>query len=266
MAADQRRELAAQLRLMARMGARLRRKMGKELRSRYREARKAYRRTGVIGAEMALTGHETAVREILQEQYRRVAETFGRHALNRLKGADAWERKDFEEDLFERLVEEWLENPKNNKIGTDVAAKTRSDIRKIIQEGIAEGLGPAAIAKRMEKKLGSIFAGIRAHVIARTETHSAATFATDAAARAAGIPGLMKQWVAVNDERTRYSHDPNLGGPGEPVQMDAPFMLHRKDGSAYMLMHPGEAGGPADGVIMCRCALVHIPPPPSVLL
>lgn len=253
------RQLAFALRANAQLERAMRRKIRAELNKRIRAAAKGYRSDGMIGSENALRGHEDIVEAIIREQYVRTAQLYGPRILDSLKGDGAWAQKDFADDLFNRLIAEWLASPSTDRIGRDIARTTRTQIRQIISAGIADGFGTDKIARLIRSKLGGLNASLRAHVVARTEIHNAASFATDAAARSAGIPGLEKEWVAVEDTRTRLAHAET---DGEKVGMDDPFSFTRKNGDTYVLMHPGDPNGPPAGTINCRCVLAYHPPSP----
>lgn len=252
-----RRQLAWHLRTSARLERSIRAKLRKELYRRYRAAAAGYKRDRIVGAEMALRGHEEAVREIVRANAVQAVYLFGPAVLDSLKGAGAYMAKDYQEDYYEQLVREWLESDVALSRITFIAATTRLQVRNIISQGITEGLGVDAIARNMRRRFSNLFAGVRAHVIARTETHNAASFAIDAAARASGIQELQREWVAVEDERTRDEH---ADTSGTKVGMDEPFEFNPPGGDTYYLMRPGDPSGPPEGTIMCRCAVVfHTP-------
>jgi uncharacterized protein with gpF-like domain len=92
------------------------------------------------------------------------------------------------------------------------------------------------------------FSRQRAALIARTETHGAANFGAQEAAKETGLQ-LRKEWVSASDERTRDSH---RRADGQVVGMDEPFRI-----GGARLMYPGDPDGPADETINCRCAVAH---------
>jgi len=252
--AAERQTLARQLQVNARLQVTLRKQMRQELMRRYVAAREGYADRGILGAEAALIGHEHAVDALIRAQLRRVAEIFGPLVIEALKGRGAWLKKDYEDDYYQQMVEAWLRDGSTYKIAADIAYTTRHSIRNIITMGLAEGLGTIAIARQLRQQLGGALAGVRAHIIARTETHGASSFASDAAARATGIAGLQRAWLAVGDQRTRPAH---AGADGQVVGMDEPFQFVTEKGETYVLMRPLDPAGPAAGVIMCRCAVAY---------
>ena len=264
--ADANRLARTLIRLQSRLMVRFRRDMQRELRARYRAAAAGMRKGGVIEAENAMAGHADEIEKIVRAHYFRVAEIVGPLTLDGIKGVGAWATKDFEDEQFMQLLTDWLATQGAQQVSGQISSTTRTQIREIVQQGLLDGIGTAAIARRLERQLGSVMSAVRSHVIARTETHNALSFASDAAARTAGVPGILREWVAVNDARTRTSHDPDEGGPkpGELVGMDDPFTFTRMDGrmagTQYVLMRPGDPNGPVDGIVMCRCVVAFHPP------
>ena len=94
----------------------------------------------------------------------------------------------------------------------------------------------------------------RAAVIARTETHSAQSFANDEYHRRVsdsfGVQ-MVKQWVSTADSRTRSTHS---AMNGETAQMDEDFFM--PDGSR--MAYAGDPKGGAKNVINCRCVILYV--------
>jgi uncharacterized protein with gpF-like domain len=151
-------------------------------------------------------------------------------------------------EFFARLASEYVNGEAIRQRITNVAETTRSSILGQIRRGQDEGLGTRAIAKLINSNVGGI-SRMRGALIARTETHGAANYGADGAARATGLK-LRKEWVAAEDERTRESH---RLADGKTVDMDQAFNV---DGE--QLMYPGDPSASAGNVINCRCAVSHI--------
>lgn len=58
---------------------------------------------------------------------------------------------------------------------------------------------------------------------------------------------MVKEWVAVNDNRTRPAH---RHANGQQVPLDQPFNVGGEE-----LMYPGDSNGSASNVINCRCTM-----------
>ncbi len=248
------RQHARNLRILARLERSLQRPMRREIAGRASAAARAYAEDGSLGVFNAMAGHEQAVLELVRRQYLIAAEAFGQPILDSLKGVGAWASKDFQDDLFEQQVRDFLNAFGTSKIALDISAKTRKDILEAIAEGQAEGFSVTKIAKLIRAKAGRGIARLRAHVIARTETHNAAGFSQNLAANVSGVE-VQKRWLTAGDERVRdepgNSHEDMNG---EVVEMNALF-----DFGGYSLAYPGDRNGPAEGVIMCRCFVNYEP-------
>jgi hypothetical protein len=105
------------------------------------------------------------------------------------------------------------------------------------------------------------FSKYRAHMIARTETHSAAGFANHAVAKNSGVMGLFKQWVATADDRTRKHHHQV---DGQKVPIDDDFIVPYK-GIPYRMAYVGDPRGGAGNVINCRCVILYLAPDDEVV-
>lgn len=137
--------------------------------------------------------------------------------------------------------------------------KAREKIRKLTTENIAEGEPTANLARELRKEFESLSSS-RAQLIARTEVGIASNEGALEAARALDIPQLMKEWVSVQDDRTRPGDFDagNLDVPnhivmnGERVPIDEKFIVPPGDA----MDGPQEPGAPAGQIINCRCVLV----------
>lgn len=149
----------------------------------------------------------------------------------------------------ERALRAWFEKYGGARARA-TAKTTTQDIRRLLVSAFEEGKPEAEVVRR--GLLAKGLSAFRADVIARTETHVAAAFASDLTAREiAGEVGLTleKAWVPVMDERTRVSHaDMN---PDEYIPMDGMF-----DVGGERLEYPGDPTGSPENVINCRCTTV----------
>lgn len=133
-----------------------------------------------------------------------------------------------------------------------VNATTRRQIVVALAQGISEGEGSAALARRVKKVYnGRGIAGAKA--IARTETTAATGFARQNALEQAG-PGLIagKKWRAARDRRTRRSH---RALDNVVVPLRRPFVTI----NGHRAMHPGDFGVASENV-NCRCTIVPVFP------
>lgn len=173
------------------------------------------------------------------------------------------ERKDFAE-FFERLALEYIESELVRQRIAFVSEATRAQIVQQVLAGQKEGLGVAEIAKNITDALPGM-SRRRGALIARTETHGAANFGADQAARSTGL-NLQKEWVSVDDGRTRdfgegdgiidaFSH---RAMDGVVAEMDQAFSVPDRFGGTEKMKYPGDPAGSAGNAINCRCAVSHI--------
>ena len=177
--------------------------------------------------------------------------------------APRWETKGFAE-FFQRLAIEYIGQEAIRRRIAGVTNTTRNLIIQSITRGQENGDSVDVIAAALDK----LFPAISRHrgaLIARTETHGAANFGADQAAKATGLT-LRKEWVAADDARTRdfgagdgvvdeFSH---RAANGQVVDMDQPFRIPKRDGTTEALMFPGDPVGSPGNVIGCRCSVSHI--------
>lgn len=164
--------------------------------------------------------------------------------------------------LFEQIMQAFLDRFGGLKI-TKIIATTRDQIIRAVDRGVREGLSVDEIAAGMRQVVPSL-SRTRAHIIARTEVHTAAMFASQEVAKTAASP-LNKRWVSVFDSRTRdfgesdgvvdeFNHrvmNEVTVGPNEL------FSVPGKSGIAELMTGPGDPNGSAANVIGCRCSLIY---------
>lgn len=127
---------------------------------------------------------------------------------------------------------------------------SRQVIADVLSDAAITGLSINEIVRKLETH--PEFNQMRARRIARTETVTAANGAAMINAKESGIP-KNKEWMAVNDRRTRHSHR-NIDG--RVVGLDDAFNVN-----GTMMMQPGvrkQPNGldvPASEVVNCRCVL-----------
>lgn len=191
---------------------------------------------------------DTDTGRIVLTGWERAVETFGRRMADQIgKRHGSFERKDRVEEYlsaaFQRFAQRWIAT----KV-TEIDSTTEKHIRELISFGLQEGQSLMDIGKNL-MRVSSAISRYRSHVIARTETHFAAGFANETAAEESGLD-LEKEWVAAWDDRTRETH---IEADGQRVPVGERFNV-----GGYELEYPGDASGPAEEVIMCRCVATYI--------
>lgn len=152
-------------------------------------------------------------------------------------------------DLAASNTMEWLKGCAAEKVA-EIGETTKRLIRAALTQGENEGLGSAATARLIRDKVGGQVGRARAATIARTETHTAANYGSHQAAEATALE-LQKEWVAVEDDRTRPDH---AAADGQRVGMDEPFSV-----GGESLMYPGDPSGSPAQTVNCRCTVLYIP-------
>lgn len=165
-----------------------------------------------------------------------------------------------EDGLWGRIRQAYLETFGGQKI-INISTTTLRQVQAIIIDN--PEMGQDELAAILRDRIPSL-ARLRAAVIARTETHSAAQFASMETAKTFAIP-LVKKWNSVEDHRTRDFGE--IGGvesfnhrsmDGVTAAMDEPFRVPKRDGTFEYLMFPGDPNGSAGNTINCRCVQTYV--------
>jgi len=208
-------------------------------------AAKALEESGTTGFDVYLSQSRPELEKVLKPHWYEVIKTFASRVDNYLfvKRAD--------NAFFTELLEKFTFRVGANHI-SDIDSTTRKQLQRVLVAGQKDGLPLPQISKNIRERFSPKFTRSRSATIARTETHSAASFAN----HQQGIeyqkiqPNLNKQWVAVNDDRTREAH---RIANGQVVSMDENFIVGGRP-----MEYTGDPKGGAANVINCRCAIIYI--------
>ena len=147
--------------------------------------------------------------------------------------------------------EEWVKEVKAyldkyllNKAVLPISEYSRQRILEVLQQGIDEGLGSREIIAKL-KGLEDVNK-LRAMRIVRTETTRASNFGHMMGVNTSEYY-YTKEWIAVDDARTRRTHRHGSGVDGEKVGFEQPF--------SNGLMYPGDPNGGASETVNCRCTV-----------
>lgn len=190
-------------------------------------------RIGAIYAQMAEAAIAAFSERILQQ---------GKHL-----GLSIERKEDFAQTMKRRALQYIGQEAVRRRI-QQVTETTRRQIVGAVDRGYREGSTLPEAASSIRGIIPAI-ARYRADTIARTETHGAANYGSNEAAKLTGLP-LKKEWLAAEDERTRETH---AAADGQIVGQDEAFDV---GGSA--LMYPGDPSGPPEETINCRCTLGYL--------
>lgn len=195
--------------------------------------------------------HYNRVKSIIFSHWKSVTTVFRARILSLLRLVQETERKEYE-DEFDKEFENFLFTFGAEKV-SNISSTTIADIRNAINVAQVDGLDVYQTAKKITE-LSAITSITRAVLIARTETHQAANYANFTSLDVVNIPNTRKEWVAVNDDRTRDGH---VAANGQVVDKDGMFVV-----GGSQLRYPGDPSGAPKQVINCRCTfVVNVPEP-----
>jgi len=150
---------------------------------------------------------------------------------------------------FESVVENYFNS--RQLILTGITTRMANRISKLIEQGRADNLTLPEIAKLVSSKFLPISRS-RASLIARTETHNAASFANHSYHQTVeadlGVK-MLKKWVATSDGRTRPAH---ASANGQIVDMNEDFIV-----GGVPMGYAGDSKGGVANVINCRCVIIY---------
>lgn len=130
-----------------------------------------------------------------------------------------------------------------------VTLTTINRLQKLIAKGVDAGKSQSDIADMIKANLTGA-SNWRAQTIARTEVHTAASWAQQKTAETSGRD-LEREWCAVSDDRTRETH---AEADGQVVGMHEPFQV-----GDSLLDYPGDPNGAPEETINCRCVVLFNP-------
>ena len=183
----------------------------------------------------------TNLKAILDSHYRAVIDEFGLRILRYQK----------QDSQFEIIIREYINMYGVMRV-SQISGTTLAQIQRIIRAGELEGLGVSVIATNIFESMRGSFSRIRSATIARTETHSAASYANHAVNASLKIPNQKKRWVSVSDDRARQWH---TAMNGVEVELDEDFIVR-----GMPMGYTGDPRGGAANVINCRCVTLYVTP------
>ena len=243
---DRRLLLRAWLFAMTRLETQLRAAQGRARNAMIRSAATEYTKHGHPPAHI-FVAHRARVKGVIEDHYRRTIPVFAGMALKQIKSRRIEAKA--AQTMHEWLTARWIERESLRK-ATMIADTDRDDVIREIQKGIDAGLGTEEIARNIRKL--SQLTPYRAAVVARTETHAAATYGSIESVREAERTldvKMNKEWLATKDDRTRSEH---LAADGQQVGMDEKFIV-----GGESMDRPGDTSASAAQNINCRCAIIY---------
>ena len=189
---------------------------------------------------------------VIEKNLRRIFETFIEYNISLYDP----NQKDLEFTTFgavvtfEQLFKEYLRE--GNIIFETLSANQSKQINRVIRQLRTQNLTLPEISKQVQQSVRN-FSFARATRIARTETHSAANFASQEYNKKISSQlgeTLYKRWVSVSDARTRSSH---ANANGQVRSIDEDFEIN-----GSLMKYPGDPRGGAKNVVNCRCVVVYV--------
>lgn len=207
-------------------------------------------------AALKVLSDSSSIEKIIAKYIKRGLVTFGTPIINGSKcfGTEFETKSSIK---FQTFVDSFIRKRTAEAIqhieGTSIK-KARRAIKEFVAEAGELGEGSQWVASKIRDQFESVSSS-RATTIARTEMGIAASNGSLEAAKSLDIPDLMKEWVSVNDDRTRDdpSNADHAAANGQRVLLNEKFTVSpdtSMDG-------PGDASAPAEQVINCRCVLVY---------
>lgn len=243
---DRQREQRRQSLLLDRLDAKFGPVFAREIARASREMADAYELTGEVGS---VRGHYDAMEREFKRMAVQASLIFGGRVIEQGKslGLVLERKEDFSQRMTRFALSYIAQEAVRQKI-TSITDTTRARIIALVDQGYRDGLGQQPIARMIRDRIPAMSL-VRGALIARTETHGAAQFGADVAARETGLT-LRKEWVAAEDERTREDH---REANGQIVGMDDAFVV-----GGVSMMYPGDPSAPVEQVANCRCISAHI--------
>lgn len=241
---NRRREVALQGALLDRMSARFQRSVASQISTAMKTGLKKFEQDGRLSnLDNVMKQFEARMQATIGKEAKTIIQTFGERIIGNQKHLV----KQTESDPFEAALQNYIQKfgAQHAKLINDT---TKEQLRQLIKAGLDDGVGTEQIARNIRKQIPSL-SQFRAATIARTETHTAANFGSQAAAEATGLT-LMKEWAAAEDDRTRPDHS---DADGQVVPMDGSFTV-----GGVQLQFPGDPSGPPEQIINCRCVQLFI--------
>jgi len=206
------------------------------------KASDAFLNNGTQGYQAMSASIRNDVGATLEFYYREIIMAFAKRSFT-----NRYSQKAIQD--YEGIYKQFMQNIGGTRI-TEISDTTRRIISKTILDNQTAGV--AEIAKAINEKMSPRFTKARASTIARTETHTASSFAIQKQAENFEEPNMRKRWVTTTDDRSRGTH---LAVNGTEVGIDEDFIVGGKK-----MKYAGDPRGGASEVINCRCVIVYIEP------
>lgn len=228
---------------------------------------KALRDATSMAVERYLLVGDARVPEIAAQQFARVMgrvwyQAVKAEAITVQRQLNQLSTKAEEQTLWDQFVAEYIRIWGGQAI-SNIMETTRLQIIEAVAVGLRDGKSLTTIATEMRDAVPAL-SRRRAAIIARTEVHSAAQYASIQTAKRMPFP-VVKVWNSAYDHRTRdfgeadgkVDQANHRKMNGVAVALDEPFSVPNKWGGFDPMQFPGDQSAPAYQVCQCRCALTY---------
>lgn len=215
-----------------------------------------------IGIELAefvvedvVSKNEATFKRIISDNLERIMRAFGTEILELPKFMKGVETKADPNTRFETSLRQFIELHTASMIqNLSKTTKKRvvKELRRVFSESLMEGETPNAMIKAV-KETYSGFRTSRAATIVRTEVGIAQNESQRSAAKALGIKGMTKTWLASPIKSSRESH---VAMHEHTIPIDEKFEVMSEDGGVDKMDGPQDPDAPAGQIINCRCVNV----------
>ena len=170
-------------------------------------------------------------------------------------GAELLNKKDCKaiSEEVRRAFNLWIDNY-GLDLATEINETTKKKLRKVLSEAIEDGASIQEQKKRLLEVVDDTFAQdktARALLIARTESCTTINAGSLELYKTENVQ--MKEWIAVQDDRTREAHS-LIDGTVVPITDKFEIPATSETDVAY-LDYAGDASAPAEQVCNCRCTI-----------
>jgi len=250
--------------LIERIRIKYQRRIANEIARAMREAGRKLEAGTLISPDAILAAHRPRIGRLLTALWQDSSAGMQEQLIGNAKTAGIY--VETKEDVpttpeADLIMQNWVRTIGAQKI-TQVTSTTVNDIRRVVNQGIEDGLSEREIARRIFA-IAPTKSASRSQTIARTEVHGATSAAAEATAKASGI-AFVKEWVTARDDRTRSLANGAQFGHAEMdgvrVGMNEKFKVPMADGGFEEIMYPGDPAGSAGNICNDRCAAVYVLP------
>lgn len=203
--------------------------------------------SGYVDVDRLLVSYRSNVAVALEEHYAKAIRHFGRVTRRELSRA---KQEVAGEEFYDLLIASYTAEHALFR-ASGIAGTLREDILTAMENALEAGATVQGVARAVRTVSGLTAA--RSVVIAITETHNAAMYASVETAREIETrqgERLFKQWAPTLDERTRPAHMAMEGTP--PIPMNEKFTV-----GGEKMDRPGDPAASPENTIRCRCVLKY---------